>query len=190
MRASGRLAAALFLALSGASPAFAAQDLAAALRACRAEADDARRLACYDHLAGRAEPAADAAAAAPKANMPAVAPGAAPAAAPPAVPAPAAAATPEDKFGRERAMAAEETRRAAEEARSLSELTALVTGIDTRIDGLKTISLDNGQVWRQNAPDSGFRLKVGDRIRIQPGSLNSFILSGPSKRSTRVTRVK
>jgi len=58
------------------------------------------------------------------------------------------------------------------------------------MDGLMTFTLDNGQVWRQNTPDSKFHLKEGDRVKIQPGSLKSFILSGPSKKSTRVTRVK
>jgi hypothetical protein len=87
-------------------------------------------------------------------------------------------------------LAAEEDKRRAAESHAIGELSALVMGIDSRGDGLMTITLDNGQVWRQNAPDSKSRLQEGDKIRIQPGSLNSFILSGPSNRSTRVTRVK
>ncbi|HEY8265576.1 MAG TPA: hypothetical protein VIG03_03325, partial [Steroidobacteraceae bacterium] len=92
--------------------------------------------------------------------------------------------------GRERQVAAEEQKRQQDEARSLGELEAYVSGIETRMDGLMTFTLDNGQVWRQNSPDSKFRLNEGDRVKIQPGSLSSFILSGPSKKSTRVTRVK
>jgi hypothetical protein len=53
-----------------------------------------------------------------------------------------------------------------------------------------TFTLDNGQIWRQNRPDSMFRIQSGDEILIQPASLGSFILSGPGKKSTRVTRVK
>ena len=98
--------------------------------------------------------------------------------------------TAEDNFGRERQVAAEEQKRQQDEARSLGELEAYVTGIETRMDGLMTFTLDNGQVWRQNSPDSKFHLKEGDRVKIQPGSMKSFILSGPSKKSTRVTRVK
>jgi hypothetical protein len=166
-------------------PAFGSEDVAESLRACRSQADDAKRLACYDRVAGRAEASAPAAAVKPAAAaVPAAAPAAAPTVAAPASP------TAEDKFGKERALEAQETKRAAEESRSVGEISALVTRIDTRMDGLMTFTLDNGQVWRQNAPDSRFRLQTGDQVRIQSGSLNSFILSGPSKRSTRVTRVQ
>ena len=197
MKSSASLLAALLFAVA-AVPSFASEDFGESLRACRSQADDARRLACYDRVAGRAESAAAAQAAAPGASQPAAAPKPAPVAAAPSAAAPAAAATAaapaastaEDKFGRERAMAAEEERRKTEESRELGELSALVTEIDVRMDGLMTITLDNGQVWRQNTPDSKFRLKTGDRVRIQPGSLKSFILSGPSNRSTRVSRVK
>jgi hypothetical protein len=197
MQAFGRLVTSLFFALT-ALPTFAAEGLGEAMRACQAEADDARRLACYDRVTGRAQPKPTVASAAPKASAPAAAPKPTPAAAAPSVAAPTAAATvatpaastAEENFGRERAMAAEEERRKTEESRELGELSALVTDIDTRMDGLRTITLDSGQVWRQNTPDSKFRLNAGDRVRIQPGSLKSFILSGPTNRSTRVTRVK
>jgi hypothetical protein len=199
MKAYGRFIGSLLLAVA-AWPASAAEDVSEALRACRTEADDARRLACYDRVSGHAQPQPSTAAAAPKSSAPppAAAPKSAPASAAPSPVAPAAAATvatpaaatAEEKFGRERAMAAEEEKRKSDESRELGELSALVTGIDTRIDGLMTITLDNGQVWRQNTPDSKFRLKTGDHVRIQPGSLKSFIMSGPSKHSTRVTRVK
>jgi len=170
-----------------AGPALAATDISAAVRACRAETDDARRLACYDRVTDGARAAAPTAAATPKSAAP-VAAAAAPSA--PAAAPVAAAASAEDNFGRERQVAAEEQKRQQDAARSLGELEASVTGIETRMDGLMTFTLDNGQVWRQNTPDSKFHLKEGDRVKIQPGSLKSFILSGPSKKSTRVTRVK
>jgi len=169
------------------TPALAATDISAAVRACRAETDDARRLACYDRVTDGARAAAPTAAATPKSAAP-VAAAAAPSA--PAAAPVAAAASAEDNFGRERQVAAEEQKRQQDAARSLGELEASVTGIETRMDGLMTFTLDNGQVWRQNTPDSKFHLKEGDRVKIQPGSLKSFILSGPSKKSTRVTRVK
>jgi hypothetical protein len=152
----------------------------AALEACRGEADDMRRLACYDRAVGRESPVA----ARPTS-----------ATAQPAVPAatvapPAAAAAAADSFGRERAMEREETQKADEQARELGSLQAVVSDISTRIDGLMTITLDNGQVWQQNRPDSRFRLKSGDPVTIQAAALHSFLMSGPSKRSTRVTRIK
>lgn len=170
-------------AMIAAPAALAADDPGAALRACRAEPDDARRLACYDREVGRLDAQA--------------APAAAAVAAPPAPAAPAATAapatpalTPEERFGRTGAMTREEADRKEQESRELTELQATVTEIWTRADGLMVLTLDNGQIWKQVRPDSRFRLKVGEQVKIQPAALGSFLLSGPSKRSTRVSRVK
>jgi hypothetical protein len=139
----------------------ASEELDSALKACAADADDSRRLACYDREMDRAQ-----------------------AALPPTVP------TAEEKFGREGAMTREEADQKEQESRALGELQARVTEIWTRSDGLMVITLDNGQEWKQNRPDSLFRLKSGDPVKIQPAAMNSFLMSGPSKRSTRVSRVK
>jgi hypothetical protein len=174
------------LVMLAAGPAYAEDGIRAELDNCRSLANDAERLACYDRAAGRilAQPvtpapapaaaaaAAPAAAATAAANAPASTPGAA------------------DNFGRERVLAAEEAKRQEQETREIGELSANVTDIDTRMDGLMTITLDNGQVWRQTRPDSMFRLNTGDRVKIQPGAMKSFILSGPTKKSTRVSRVQ
>jgi hypothetical protein len=173
------------VALLGMGNALGAEDIAAAVNACRAEADDARRLACYDRAVGRATrttPAAAPAAAATVATAPATA-------TPPAPPAAATAKT-EDSFGRERQLAHEEDQKRDEATRAVGELLATIVRLEKRMDGLMTLTLDNGQVWRQVRPDSKFSIKQGDAIRIQPGSLGSFILSGPTNKSTRVTRVK
>jgi len=173
-----------WLVMLAAGPASAADGIRAELDTCRALANDGDRLACYDRAAGRIL-AQDAA------------PEPAPVAALPAAAAPVAAATAaaptagaEDTFGRERVLAAEETKRQEQQTRAIGELSAIATDIDTRMDGLMTITLDNGQVWRQTRPDSMFRLKAGDRIKIQPGAMKSFILSGPTNKSTRVSRVQ
>jgi hypothetical protein len=161
-------------AMMAAPAALAADDPGATLRACRAERDDARRLACYDREVDRLDAQATPAAAAVTA----------PAA--PAAPAP----TPEERFGRTGAMTREEADRKEQESRELTELQATVTEIWTRADGLMVLTLDNGQIWKQVRPDSRFRLKAGEQVKIQPAALGSFLLSGPTKRSTRVSRVK
>ncbi len=143
--------------------AAAAKEAESPLKACRAETDDTRRLACYDREMDRL--------------------GDAPA------PAEAPVLNAEEQFGRRGNMAREEIERERDETRQ-GELTATVTEVWTRSDGLLSITLDNGQVWAQNRPESFFRIKTGDRIKIQPASLGSYLLSGPSKRSTRVTRTK
>jgi hypothetical protein len=181
MHASTRCSSWL-LAVLVAAPAIAAEDLGEALAACRKEAEDARRLACYDRVAGRSATPSPAPAPEPE---PAAAAASAAGPAAPAAPLP-----PEDSFGRERQIAYEENQKRKDESRSVGKVEATVTDIDTRFDGLMTFTLSNGQIWRQNAPDSRFSVKAGDLIRIQPGSLGSYILSGPTKKSTRVTRVK
>ena len=145
----------------------AAEDPGASLRACRTEQDDAKRLACYDLEMDRAgkEQATLAAESPP-------------------------VLTPEERFGRTGAMAREESDRKSQESRDLGELSATVTEIWTRADGLMVLTLDNGQIWKQVRPDSQFRLKAGEKVKIQPAALGSFLLSGPSKRSTRVSRLK
>lgn len=151
--------------------AMAAEEPGASLRACRSEVDDAKRLACYDREVDRL-------------GTQAASPGLAPAA-------PAASAlTPEERFGRTGAMTREEVDRKDQESRDLSELHATVTEIWTRADGLMVLTLDNGQIWKQVRPDSLFRIKAGEQVKIQPAALGSFLLSGPTKRSTRVSRVK
>lgn len=154
-----------WLALAAAALPWAVQadDTHAALAACRSEADDARRLACYDRVADGI------------AGGPGVSP---------------AATTPEERFGRRAELAREKEAKARADERELGELQAVVTEIWTRSDGLMRITLDNGQVWSQNAPDAFFRLKTGDKVKIQPAALGSYLLSGPSKRSTRVTRIE
>lgn len=136
-------------------------------KSCRVEPDDTRRLACYDREVDRM--------------------GGTPVSADkPAEPPPL---TTEERFGRRGTMSREEQDRERNQARE-GELTALITEVWTRSDGLMVMTLDNGQVWTQKRPDSFFRIKPGDRIKIEPAAMGSYLLSGPSKRSTRVTRTK
>jgi hypothetical protein len=148
-----------------------AQEVEPSLKACRDETDDARRLACYDRAMDRAPVETNAAV---ETNAPVA----------------TKEVSPEERFGRSGALAREEIDRKDEESRELGELTATVTEIWTRSDGLMVLTLDNGQVWSMNRPDPFFRIKTGDKVRIQPAALGSFLLSGPSKRSTRVSRTK
>jgi hypothetical protein len=204
--------AGVFLAL----PVAAAEDLSAAIAACRAEQDAAARLECYDRQADRLNERAASAAAAPVTPAAAATPGAeaavagatvaaAATSASPAASAPAAqsaatgtaaakAVTPEEQFGYGAgAMARADTDQKKEEAAktALNEIVATVTQVSTRQRGEFVVTLDNGQVWAQKAPESNVRVKVGDQVRIKSGALNSYMLSlTRSDRTTRVTRVR
>ena len=149
-------------------PQASAHDLPAQLAACRAEKDDALRLACYDREVDSPDPHASGTAAAPT----------------------AAPQSPEERFGYRGVLAREESDRNKQETRILSELVAMVTNISQRGDGTLVMTLDNGQVWTQIRPDSFFRLKTGDQVKIEPAALGSFLMISPAKRTARVTRTR
>jgi hypothetical protein len=210
-------AAALSAVLMGSAPILlAAESASDGVLACAAEADDDRRLACFDALAaglrGDPRPAAAAApaAAAPAATAPAAtAPAAAaPVAAAPVAAAPVAAATtmgspaaappptaaaeqpseagtpsPEDRFG----LRVDTKQQKADE---LTELSATATAISAKLRGELVITLDNGQVWGEIAPGSKIKVKPGDAVKIEAGTLGSFILIAPNGRSSKVTRIR
>lgn len=157
--------------------------------ACADEADNARRLACYDREIASVRP------------KPAKAPSAAAAAvvAPPAAAAkPAAAApavAPATDFGiqgsevaRQRKLEQdqEQGQQVKAEADSIS---AKVTEVSTRPRGELVVTLDNGQAWVQKKVEPYFPVKAGDQVTINSGMLGSFRLVN-GKRSTQVTRVK
>jgi uncharacterized protein (DUF2267 family) len=149
----------------------AAQDLPAALQACRAEQDEATRLACYDREIDRqVQPPANGAAA------PIIAPAAVPAA--------------EKRFGHNDALAREEREKMPKEERDLEELRSAVANISRRPDGALVVTLENGQVWGQKTPDPDFRLRIGEQARIKRTAMGSYFLYGKSSWSTRVTRLR
>lgn len=183
-------------------PLHAAEDLRAALAACRAEQDDAKRLACYDRHADQLSPATTAAA---PATAPETAPATAPATVPEAAPAVAAAAagtaaagtattsSAADNFGYSRGMSPEEVdqQNKSDKAKQLDEISATVTQVVTQPRGEMVITLDNGQVWAQKVADSRFHLKAGDQVKIRSGALGAYYLSlGSSDRKTRVSRIR
>ncbi|HSC07164.1 MAG TPA: hypothetical protein VLD59_10090 [Steroidobacteraceae bacterium] len=185
-------------------PLYAAEDLRAALAACRAEQDDAKRLACYDRQADQLSPATTAAAPSTAPSTAPVTATPAPATAPEAAPAVAAAAgtaaaatattsSAADKFGYSRGMSPEEVdqQNKSDKAKELDEISATVTQVVTQPRGELIVTLDNGQVWAQKVADSRLRLKAGDQVKIRSGALGAYYLSlGSSDRKTRVSRVR
>jgi hypothetical protein len=158
--------------LAAIAPGLAAQELPAALSACRAEQDDAQRLACYDREIDRQVQAPAMGAAAPVAS--------------PAIP----TATAEERFGYQGELARKEKEKSGKKDQDLEELHSKAAGISKRLNGTLVVTLENGQVWGQNAPESYFPLEVGDPVRIRPAAMGSFLLYGNSKRSIRVTRLR
>jgi hypothetical protein len=148
-----------------------AQSLEEAVRACVAEPDVLRRLRCYDQAAGQLVGA----------QVPA------------GVPTSSAAdkdesrtESPEARFGLRNGPLDER-----KYATAPKEITATVILIEMRrSSGALVVSLDNDQVWVQNQATEYFPLRVGDTVRIRSAAMGSYMLFAPSKRATRVTRIR
>jgi hypothetical protein len=141
------------------------------VRACAAETDVLRRLACYDRaaapLVGAQAPAAAPASSAADRDGPRT-------------------VSPEARFGVRNGP--------LDERKSVTapkEITATVILVEMRrSNGALVVSLDNNQVWVENQASEYFPLKVGDTVRIRSAALGAYMMFAPSKRATRVTRIR
>jgi hypothetical protein len=148
-----------------------AQSLEEAVRACAAETDVLRRLACYDRAAAQL--------------VGEHTPGAAPASSTADRDGPRTV-SPEARFGVRNGPLDER-----KYATAPKEITATVILIEMRrLSGALVVSLDNDQVWVENQPSEYFPLKVGDTVRIRSAALGAYMMFAPSKRATRVTRIR
>ena len=160
-RQSGRIHVAAALVALAATATTQAADRLAPLLACRALADEATRLACFDRESARL-------------GGPAV----------------AAALSPEQKFGLGAATVATQEAARGQPRADLDALEAKLAALNAGADGRLVFALDNGQVWRQLVPGPDLLLKVGDPVKIERGALGSFWLVAPAGRRCKVTRVR
>lgn len=155
----------LLLLLLGATAAMAQDTLPSRLGACLRITGLLQRLACYDEVAHSVSPAPATRA------TPAQRPGANTALVPPAAP-PSVSAAPSG-LGSERLP-----RTASSAPRGAQELIAGVSSISYDARGRFTVTLDNGQVWRQLEGDTA--VLTGARkstVRISRGALGSYDLN-------------
>lgn len=155
----------LFVVLS--SPALANSSVADAVKQCAQTQNSLQRLVCFDRIAARLQDYSDE-----------VLPEAVQRQTPTIVP-PKAVANAETKvadFGR--AEVVEDT------------LIARVASLSYDRNDYFTVTLNNGQVWRQTEV-SRIKISEGDKVTIEQGVFGSFILkSEASNRTARVKRVK
>jgi hypothetical protein len=186
------------LCLVCALPCGAAEPLAGVL-ACRAIADAATRLACFDReTAALASAPAAAIAPAPAPEPAAATTSAAPAAAAPATSAPPAA-TPahtatvldaQQSFGLNGSAIAANEEASGVRPPKVSKIEARVMGLALTGNGRTLFTLDNAQVWRQLESDGDMLAKLGDTATISRGLLGSYWLQLKSGRGCKVTRVR
>ena len=170
--------------------AAAAPDLAR----CAAIGAADERLACYDALSCGAIAAADErlacfdALAKSRAARPhgvvAAPPSGAGAAGAPAAGAPAALPGDAGSFGR--VQRPTPSPRAVE---GVQQITAVVTQVETDMQGVVHVSLDNGQVWTLINYDRAFP-SSGETVTIRRAALGSFLMTTASHRTVRVARTQ
>lgn len=69
-------------------------------------------------------------------------------------------------------------------------VTARVSEVSSTRDGLKIITLDNGQTWRQLTSSTAAFIEAGDEIKVSRAALGSFLMHIPNGGPLRVRRVK
>jgi hypothetical protein len=168
--------------LMGTASALAADAQVEAGRQCAQVKDSLQRLVCYDRVFLAGESAAPAATSpAPVATR--VTPVPAPAVAAPAAPAVAAAPS----LGEERVQ-----RKTQEKPAEPASLEATVTALKETRPAVFRLTLDNGQVWQQMDMSSVFQVDVGDKVRIEKGTMGGYRLTRSSRGRSgwvRVTRL-
>ena len=106
------------------------------------------------------------------------------------LPAPKPELTPEQRFGTAQQVVREVVEEHKREAEQLDSLASTISTIAQRGDGSRVFTLANGQVWSERGDNPKARFKVGDRVEIESASLGSFLMTGTTKRSIRVNRVR
>ncbi len=168
-------------------PVAFAHDPFDSMRSCAAEANDARRLSCYDQA--MAELASELPIAVPQSETDGTAsPGNRAEAAPPAPS--MTPQSPEEEFGMSDKLEREIKKSSGDEAEEIKQLSSTVSDVSRRPRGELLITLENGQIWVETKPSSYFPLKVGDTVKIRRRAFGSFRLTEPSGRSTQVRRVQ
>ena len=181
MKLTTKISASLLFVLAAATPAMAQDALSSQLTACVQITGVLQRLACYDRVAHSLGPVpVPRSAPVQRAAPPPVA------YAPPIAAAPPVAAPPIG-LGSERLP-----RTASAAPRRAQELTAAITGISFDARGRFTITLDNGQVWRQLEGDTAMLQGArNSTARISRGALGSYDLNVVGRNATyRVSRLQ
>jgi hypothetical protein len=133
------------------------------LKSCVSLKRDAERLACYDRAVGLIQ----------SGNT--------------ASPGP----SPENMFGASSSIEPARQPSAAAEHEELKQITAHVTAVrSTTEDKLLVLTLDNGQVWRQQDLDAHLTIDVGDSVTIARASLGTFRITDKRAHSARFKRIR
>jgi hypothetical protein len=138
-----------------------AADLPPPLEACAALRRDAERLLCYDRAVAQVKAGVDGAAAPSAENM----------------------------FGANTNILAAKTSQADVKREELKQISGTVTSLRRSDDGMIHLTLDNGQVWRQQDADVKLMVAEGDKVTIVRASMGTFRITDKTGRFARFKRV-
>ena len=100
-----------------------------------------------------------------------------------------AAPSKENMFGANTALATpRKPERDADD--DLKQITGKVVAVSHSEAGTMTLTLDNGQIWRQQDADATLVIEIDDSVTISRASLGTFRLTDKRGRSARFRRVR
>jgi hypothetical protein len=139
-----------------------AADLPPQLEACAALRRDTERLLCYDRAVAQIKSGTDGA------------------------PPPSA----ENMFGANADIVSSKTVKAEARREELKQISGTVTSLHRGDDGMIHLTLDNGQVWRQQDADVRLMVAEGDKVTIVRASMGTFRITDKTGRFARFKRVR
>lgn len=175
------------------SPSSAAEPLAGIL-ACRAVADPAARLACFDRESAGLAAAPATTATTPAPTIPMAAPptptaASAPAGAVSGAPTVDSTTASKANFGLSAGEVAKKEVAAGKRPADVKDIQAHITAVSTTGAGFAVFTLDNGQVWLEITPDGDLMARPGDGVTVSRGVFNSYWLQNHNGRGAKVHRV-
>lgn len=160
LQLSGALALASFFLTS--EPSQAGEPLPEQMKPCVSMRHDAERLACFDHAVAMIESGA--------AGEP-----------PP---------SPEDMFGASSSVSQATDPGTEAKRQELKQISGQVTSQHLNENGMIVLTLDNGQVWRQEDREVTLIIDSGDSVTISRASLGTFRIIDKRGHSARFKRVR
>lgn len=101
-----------------------------------------------------------------------------------------AAPSKENMFGANTSLATPKKPEQAAQDEDLKQITGKVVAVSHSEAGSAILTLDNGQVWRQQDADATLVIEIDDSVTISRASLGTFRLTDKRGRSARFKRVR
>jgi hypothetical protein len=143
------------------SRVFAAETMPASIEACSRLSHDSERLACYDKAVNLAKAGGEGATAPSAENM----------------------------FGANGDIAESRDKAPEVKREELKQISGTVTSLRRSDDGMIHLTLDNGQIWRQQDADVRLMVAEGDQVTIARASMGTFRITDKTGRFARFKRV-